>query len=164
MNSGMSAEAIRLRVLEGRYTEAIALSRQLLERYPNQLGPHVYMNLSYIEAGQAELALKNLRALETRFPPARFFEVMALGKLGRNEEGLRLLRQLEAEYGKDTRVYRQWFAFACAGLGDHAETLKWLEKSADLHEFQVLTIAVNPAFAAMRNDPGFRALMKRIGL
>jgi tetratricopeptide (TPR) repeat protein len=164
MDSAVSTNMIMVRGLESRYTEAIALARQLLERYPNQLNPNILMNLSYIEAGQAERALENLRPLEARFPPARLFEVMALGKLGRNEEGLRLLHQLEGEYEKDTRVYRQWFALACVALGDHAGTLKWLERSADLHEFQILNVAVHPAFAPMRNDPGFRALLKRIGL
>ena len=49
-------------------------------------------------------------------------------------------------------------------LGDHSQALKWLERSADLREFQVLNLAVNPAFVELRNDPGFQALVKRIGL
>jgi len=164
LSSGLLTNVTLVRILESRYTESIALSQQLLERYPNQLNPDILMNLTYIEAGQAERALENVRRLEARFPPVRLFEVMALGKLGRNQEGLRLLRQLDGEYEKDTRVYRFWFAMACVALGDHAETLKWLEKSADLHEFQILSLAVFPTFAPMRDDPGFRALLKRIGL
>ena len=89
---------------------------------------------------------------------------MALARLGRREEALRLLRQLETEYGHDSRISRQWFAMAWASLGDHAQTMNWLERSADLREFQVLNLAVNPGFAEMRNDPAFRALIKRIGL
>jgi hypothetical protein len=42
--------------------------------------------------------------------------------------------------------------------------LKSLERSADLREVGVLTAGVIPNFAEMRNDPGFRALEKRIGL
>ena len=89
---------------------------------------------------------------------------MALGRLGNHEEGVRLIHQLETEYEGEPQVYRQWFALAWASLGDHVQTLKWLERSADLRESQVLNLAVNPAFAEMRNDPGFRALVKRIGL
>jgi hypothetical protein len=89
---------------------------------------------------------------------------MALGRSGRLEEGLRLIHQLETEYEGNAQVSSRWFALAWASLGEHAETLKWLEKSADLHEFQVLNLAVNPAFAEMRNEPGFRTLIKRIGL
>jgi len=42
--------------------------------------------------------------------------------------------------------------------------VKWLERSADAHETQVLNIAVNPAFAGMRTLPAFQALERRIGL
>ena len=152
------------RYWEGRFPEAIALARQILERHPDQLTPQLMLNLSYIQSGQAELALKNLRPLEARFPPSRLCEVITLGRSGRREEGLRLMGQLEAEYAQSTGVFRQWFALVWASLGDHARTVQWLERSADLHEFQVLNLAVNPAFAEMRNDPEFRALVKRIGL
>jgi len=88
---------------------------------------------------------------------------MALARLGRREEGPRLLRQLETKYSGDSTMFRRWFALAWS-LGDHVLTVKWLERSAALHEFQVLNMAVNPAFAEMRNDPPFRALAARIGL
>jgi Flp pilus assembly protein TadD len=122
------------------------------------------LSLSYLESDQAGLALTNLRAMEKRFPPIRLEEAMALGKLGRREEGLRLIRQLETEYEQNPRVARQWFALAWAALGNHDQAVKWLERSADLHEFQVLNLAVNPAFAEMHNDPLFRKLVHRIGL
>lgn len=153
-----------LRYWEGRFAEAIAIERQLIERYPGQINPQLSLNASYIQAGQAELALGNIRSLEAKFPRIRVYEVMALARLGRRDEALRLLRQMETEYGQDPRVFRQWFAMAWASLGDHAQTVKWLERSAGLREFQVLNLAINPAFAEMRNDPAFRALIKRIGL
>ena len=58
----------------------------------------------------------------------------------------------------------QWFALVYAFLGDEPNTVKWLERSADRHEWQALNVAVHPAYASMRNSPGFRALMKRMGL
>ena len=164
LNSSTLINVVSVRFWESRFPEAIAISRQMLERSPDQLGPQFMLNLSYIQGGQPELALENLRLMETRFPATRLFQAMALGRLGRREEGLRLIRQLETEYEGNPQVSRRWFALAWSSLGDHAETLKWLERSADLHEFQALNLAVNPAFAEMRSDPGFRALVKRIGL
>jgi len=58
----------------------------------------------------------------------------------------------------------QQVALVYANLGDEANTVKWLEQSADKHEGLVLNLAVNPVFAGMRNSPGFQALKKRIGL
>jgi len=153
-----------MRYWESRFPEAIAICRDILERYPDQLNPQFMLNLAYVQSGQADVALTNVRALESRYPPMRFFEVMALARLGRREEGLRQMRRLENEYEGDPRVFRQWFALAWAYLGDHAQAVKWLERSADLHELQILNLAVNPAFAELHADPGFRALIKRIGL
>jgi hypothetical protein len=49
-------------------------------------------------------------------------------------------------------------------MGDEPNTLKWLDRSADRHEWSALNIAINPIYAPMRNSPGFQALIKRIGL
>jgi hypothetical protein len=57
-----------------------------------------------------------------------------------------------------------WFALAYALMGDEGNAMKWMERSADRHEWQALSIAVNPIFAPMRNSPGFRAIEKRMGL
>ena len=58
----------------------------------------------------------------------------------------------------------EWFALVYALLGDEPNTVKWLERSADLHEWQALAIAVKPVYAPMENSPGFRALKQRMGL
>jgi hypothetical protein len=49
-------------------------------------------------------------------------------------------------------------------MGDEPNTVKWLERSADRHEFQALNLAVHPVYAPMRNSAGFRALKRRMGL
>jgi len=153
-----------VRYWEGRIPEAIEIFRQVLERFPNQLNPRLMLNLARIQSGQAELALADIRKMPAKVPPIRFQEVMALAHLGRRDEALRLLHQLETDFGRDESVSRQAFALAWASLGDHAQTVKWLERSADLREFQVLNLAVNPALAEMRSDPSFQALIRRIGL
>jgi hypothetical protein len=58
----------------------------------------------------------------------------------------------------------QWIALAYASMDDEPNTVKWLERSADRHEFQALNMAVHPAYARLRNSPGFLALKKRMGL
>ena len=164
LGSTITDRLIAVRYWEGRFPEAIELAHEVLERYPDQIGPRSLMNLAYSYGGQPELAWANLRELKARHVRTGLMEVMALGRFGRREEGLNLIRQLETEYGRDPASSRQGFALAWASLGDHAQALKWLERAADLHEYQILNLAVNPAFAEMRNDPGFRALEKRIGL
>jgi hypothetical protein len=49
-------------------------------------------------------------------------------------------------------------------MGDEGNAMKWMERSADRHEWQALSIAVNPVFTPLRNSAGFRALENRMGL
>jgi hypothetical protein len=88
---------------------------------------------------------------------------MAQAKAGQKDEALRLIRPYEEKY-PNPGIAMEWLALVYAFMGDEPNTLKWLQRSADLHEFQVLSLAVDPAFAPMRNSPGFRAIEKRIGL
>jgi hypothetical protein len=55
-------------------------------------------------------------------------------------------------------VPRQWFALVYVEIGDEANTAKWLNRSADAHEWQVLNAAVHPFYKNMQNSPEFHAL------
>jgi hypothetical protein len=119
--------------------------------------------LSYILEGRPDLALPRIRAMIARFPQARFYEAMALARAGQKEDTLKLIGELEKKY-ESGGLSRQWFALVYAFLRDRANTLKWLEKSADQHEWQSLGFAAHPAFLFLHEDPGFLALKKRMGL
>ena len=151
------------RNLEGRFAQAREISQQMAAEYPKMIGPQGMIGLTYIEEGHPELALPILRQLKRRFPQAQVFEAMACARAGRREEALRLIRPFEEKY-PDPGVAMQWFALVYAFMGDEPNTVKWLERSADRHEFQALNLAVHPVYAPMRNSAGFRALERRMGL
>jgi tetratricopeptide (TPR) repeat protein len=151
------------RNLEGRFAEARAIAQQLATQYPAQIAPQQLIGATYVEEGRPELALPVFRQLAKRFPQAQLYEAMADAKAGRRDEALRLLRPYEDKY-PNPGVPMQWFALAYAFMGDEPNTVTWLERSADRHEWQALNLAVNPIFAPMRGSPGFRALRKRMGL
>jgi serine/threonine-protein kinase len=151
------------RNLEGRYAEARELSERLAAQYPNMIQPQQLIGGTYIEEGHPELALPVFRQLKARFPQAPIFEAMADAAAGRRGQALALLRPYEEKY-PNPDLSSHWFALAYAFMGDEANAMKWLERSADRHEWQALSTAVNPVFAPMRNSPGFRALEKRMGL
>jgi serine/threonine-protein kinase len=153
-----------IRHWEGRYQDALAVWRQMLDHNPNQLNPQMMQNLDYIETGQAALALANTQPVASQHPFWGIIEVQALAKLGRHEEGRKLLLDIETRYAQSPNLFRQWLGLAWESLGDHERSLKWLEQSANLHEFQILNVAVNPQFAGLRNNPEFRALVRRVGL
>ena len=151
------------RNLEGRFAQAREVSQQMAAEHPNMIAPQQMIGATYIEEGHPELALPIFRQLKQRFPQAQFFEAMACAAAGQREEALRLIRPFEEKY-PDPSVSMQWFALVYAFMGDEPNTVKWLERSVDRHEWQALSVAVHPAYAAMRSSPGFRALKKRMGL
>jgi hypothetical protein len=123
------------------------------------LWPQQNIGMSYVGEGHPELALPIFRQLEQRFPLAPVFEAMALAKAGRRKEALWLIGPFEQNY-TNSSVLAEVYAL----LGDEPNTVKWLQREADLHVSQVLGLAVDPAFAPMRKSPEFRALEQRIGL
>ncbi|HEY3936499.1 MAG TPA: hypothetical protein VGL97_03675 [Bryobacteraceae bacterium] len=151
------------RNLEGRFAEARENAQRMGAQYPKMLAPQLMIGMAYIAEGHPKLALPIFEQLEQRFPQAPLFEAMARARAGQREEALKLIRPFEEKY-QSSGASLQWFALVYALLGDEPNTVKWLERSADLREWQVLNIAVNPAYAPMRNSPGFRALEKRMGL
>ncbi len=151
------------RQLEGRFREAREISERAAVDPPKMLWTQQMIAISDIHEGRPELALQVLSPLKQRWPLAAMPEAMALAKAGRRDEALRLVRPFEEKY-PNPGVPMEWFALVYAFMGNEPDTLKWLQRSADQYEFQILSVAVDPAFAPMRRSPGFNALLKRIGL
>jgi serine/threonine-protein kinase len=151
------------RNLEGHFSEAREIARQMAVESPKAIPPQQIIAMTYVEEGQTELALPIFRQLRDRIPQIGIFEAMAYAKAGQREEALRSIRPLEEKY-PNPGVSMQWFALVYAFLGDEPNTVKWLQRSADRREWQALNLAIHPVYASMRNSPGFRALEKRMGL
>ncbi|HEX4229224.1 MAG TPA: hypothetical protein VHZ07_11175 [Bryobacteraceae bacterium] len=151
------------RILERRFAEAQEMGQRLLAEYPNTIAPQQIIGGTYIGENRPQLAASLFRQLRPRFPQAQLFEAMACAEAGHREEALRLIRPFEEKY-QNSGVAMEWFALVYAFMGDEPNTVKWLQRSEDRHEWQVLNIAVQPAYASMENTPEFLALKKRIGL
>src|SRR5512137_2053369 len=48
-------------------------------------------------------------------------------------------------------------------LGQKGAALDWLEKAVQEHEGSIWSINVDPWFITLRNEPRFKALVKRVG-
>jgi TolB-like protein len=149
--------------LQGRFAKSREEFQRMVQRSPNLIPERYMMALTYIEEGHVDQAQPILAELRQRTHVVWLFEAMAAARQGNRAEALRLIAPFEAKY-PDTGVANQWFALVYGFLGDEANTVKWLERSADLHEWQVLNLAVHPAYASVRNAPAFRRLVKRIGM
>jgi tetratricopeptide (TPR) repeat protein len=149
--------------LEGRFAEAREVAQRMAAQAPKMISPPQMIGMTYVAEGHPELALPIFRQLKQRFPPGQIFEALAYAAGGQRNEALRLIRPYEEKY-PNAGVPMQWFAMVYANMGDEPNTVKWLQRSADRHEFQVLNIAIHPAYERFRSSPEFRALEKRVGL
>jgi tetratricopeptide (TPR) repeat protein len=163
LSVGQIANLAALRVVEGRYVESRGESQRLLALYPDMLVPHVLNDFADIDEGQTARALGDMKKLEPRFPDAPLFEAMAMARAGRKEQALQLIQPLEKHPVEEGHTL-YWFALVYAYLGDDSNAVKWLERSANEREFQVMQMGVQPPFAFLNNNTGYRALKKRMGL
>jgi tetratricopeptide (TPR) repeat protein len=151
------------RASEDRYSEALEFAQRAAAVTPLAIAPQQLIALALIEQGHPDSAIPVTQKLKTRFPPAAVFEAMAYAKSGKREVALSLIRPYEEKY-PNLVVPAMWIGSVYAFMSDESNTVKWLARSADRHEYQILSIGVNPTFSTVRNTPAFRALEKRIGL
>ncbi|MBV8896342.1 MAG: protein kinase [Acidobacteriaceae bacterium] len=148
----------------GRRDRASEMARRYHEVAPNAIQAQALYLTALVVDGHADEAWPQFKKLRERAPAAgAMFEAWSRALAGQKEETLKLIRPLEARY-PDPGVPLQGFALAYARLGDEENTVKWLERAADRHEWQVLNLGVNPSFRKMEDSPGFHRLKKRIGL
>ncbi|MBI1750046.1 MAG: protein kinase [Acidobacteria bacterium] len=99
-------------------------------------------------SGNPELAA----SLETDFAASGY-----KGLLRDWMEGLKQVAQ-------DRYVSPYGIAQSHARLGENAPALEWLTKAYDERDTRLVALKVDPCFDALRSDPKFQALVKRIGL
>ena len=91
------------------------------------------------------------------------------GRTGRRTQALQIIDTLEARFderalpGEPGDVAGD-IAVVYMGLGDAPHALSWLERASARRSWFTLYLAIDPAFTQLHADPGFRALLRRIGL
>ena len=142
--------------------EARQIALTIAEKSPKMLAVRMGLADLDIADGKTDAALQEIKGWRG-FAGAPVFEAMAYAKAGQREKALQLIAPLE-RLSPQPGVTVQWFAMVYGYLGDAANTAKWLNRSADRHEWQVLNMAINPIFKNVRNSPDFQAVERRIGI
>jgi len=117
---------------------------------------------TYVVDGHPELALADYAKILPAGPIGQATKAQALASAGRRDEALDLIRPMEAHYQSFLPAVS--FPAVYGFLGDEDNAMKWLERSADDHDFSLLYVKVTPAFDRLHNSPRFHALLKRVGL
>ncbi len=153
----------------GRVDEAIAHWKTTLEIQPDYWGAHYFLALAFMKKGlhrdavaEAEETIRlgehsslNLSLLASVYATA-----------GNRDKALSILSELEAgSSGKATaRPGEVALARVYAALGERDRALALLERAYQAHGPGLAFINTWPQFDALRSDPRFRDLVRRVGL
>ncbi len=153
-----------LLMLERRYDEALEGYRRVAEldpRFPKAL---TGMGRTYLQMGRIADGLAMLekgRALGGEGPGVLGALGQALAWAGDTEAARDVLAKLRGQC--DTQyVPCTTFALVHAALGERDAALDWLDRAADRRDLPLALINVHPAYDALRHEPRFAALVKRL--
>lgn len=152
-----------------RYDGAIEQLRRTLEFNPDFILCHVFLYAAFVEKGMLREAIPHIvkGTLNIHSPE----------DISRIEAGLRAAYDASGERGlwervRDTlqsaekRDYNSAYSIAAANmrLGDKDEAFLWLNRAADQRHPGVAALKAEPAMDALRSDPRYADLLRRINL
>jgi hypothetical protein len=87
----------------------------------------------------------------------------AQGLAGNADEARARLVELEARAAQG-HVSPMWRALVHLGLGEHDAVFRWLDQAFEERDGSLVLITSTLEFDAVRQDPRFGALLRRMGL
>jgi tetratricopeptide (TPR) repeat protein len=150
----------------GKKEEAIALLKEVERSAPEFLSPHYYLMIislelrdspSYLEEGKKTAEAENDPVLK---------DIIASARAGYERDGERgLLNDLYArqkEYYQAGKLWGSVLAKTCILMGKKQEALQLLEEAYNRHESNVLSCLSQPDLRTLRDEPKYKALVKKI--
>ena len=149
-----------------RYDEAIEQLLRTVELDPNYPVTYWILGLIYRKNGRYELAItageKGVN-LSGGSPLMRAALAHTYGESGRAKEALQVLDDLK-ELAKRRYVASHFLAGIHIGLGENDRAIEYLEKSYEEHSHWLIYLHLDPSMDALRSNPRFQDLLRRIGL
>jgi Tfp pilus assembly protein PilF len=148
---------------------ALETLRRALEMDPSPPSAalvHRFLGFAYQQKGQMKEAVAEMeKALQLREGSAELLGELgyAYAVSGMPERARGILQDLEARSkGRYTSPY--FSALVYAGLGDRDQALARLDRAVSDRSDAVVYLQVEPRLDALRSDPRFTALVRRVGL
>lgn len=133
---------------------------------PGNLVARVLLASSHLGAGRTDEALAAFAAIARDAPgdsigPLGVVQAHALA--GRDGDARAALAAMVADLGAE-RVGPYRMAIAHARLRDADEAFAWLDRAGAARDFNLVCLAVDPSFDALRDDPRWLPALERYGL
>ncbi|MGC9157857.1 MAG: hypothetical protein ACP5FH_02610 [Terracidiphilus sp.] len=150
----------------GRYAEAEAELRRIQNLYPDFAPAHAYLASVYLAlenyaAAEVEAQAYFLRTGdETLLTTVRIERLAAMGKVEQARDSIR--RRLNQGDGANSNPYQRAQLYFATGQKDAGYAA--LDQAYRARSWWLVTMLVDPGFLAVRNEPRFRDLARRVGL
>jgi serine/threonine-protein kinase len=163
---GLTTNAIYGQILlfAGRTDEALDQLKSVLDMNPDFWLAHLFLSRAYLAKGMlAESVQEASRANSIAGENAESAALAGYGlaRSGDTDGARRVLAQLE-QRAASTYVPKYDLAVLHAGLGENSKALDMLEASYARREPLMVFLAVEPKWDALRAEPRFAALMKKM--
>jgi TolB-like protein/tetratricopeptide (TPR) repeat protein len=149
-----------------RYDEAIAQARSALEIDSTFSRAHFWVGMASEQLARPADAIREFETTISFGGPASIYLAAlghAYGVAGQRDKALAVLADLQTR-AKSRYVSALDIATVYLGLGDTDATFAWLERAVQTRASALVYLAVDPRYDAVREDPRFRGLVRRIGL
>lgn len=149
-----------------RLDEAIAEYEKALELDAEYARTHLYLGLAYVAAGELDAAVGELRRAAGVDPTNTVIEAalgMAYGLAGETAEARGVLEDLDRQR-ESAFVPALNLAMVHVGLGEHGKALDFLEEAYGERSSWMISLAVEPIFDPLREEPRYRRLVEKVGI
>jgi len=149
-----------------RYDEAIEQLLRTVELDPHYPVTYWILGLLYRITGRHDLAIsagEKAVHLSGGSPLIRAALAHTYGVSGRASEARQALDDL-TRLAKRKYVAPHFFAGVYIGLADNDRAMEYLEKAHDEHSHWLIYLHIDPSMDALRSNPRFQDLLKRVGL
>ena len=148
------------------FAGAIAQARKTIELDENYVRAYLYIGSANLGQGEYDKALEWFRRGQSLAKSVRSYDaliVLALAKLGRNDEAEEILTRLEEE-SKRQYIRSEILAMGYAAVERFDQAFASLERAFEARSAGLIYLHVDPGYEPLRSDPRFGDLVGRIGL
>jgi TolB-like protein/Tfp pilus assembly protein PilF len=150
----------KVQYLAGHFADAEATYQRLLELAPDYLQAHSYLAKTLLAEGKPEAALAMVQQERDEDMRLQFLAII-LQAVGRQAESDEALRALITKFA-DSDAYS--IAMAYAYRNDRDLAIEWLERAYSRKDDGFVTIVGEPLFKNLKDDPRFKALLRKANL
>jgi TolB-like protein/DNA-binding winged helix-turn-helix (wHTH) protein/Tfp pilus assembly protein PilF len=149
-----------------RYENAITELHNVLDTEPHDFSAHSELANVLLLAGRSAEAMASIEEAREDTPDKESMDVYlgrAYALAGKRDQALGVLQKMKKDSG--SRFVRPTeFAQVYCALGDKGQTFEWLETAFRQRDTALEGLKVDPEWDALRSDPHYQDLLKRLGL